>query len=447
MRAKQALRNAVAALTVFSLLAQPALADVLSLADAVQLGIARSPELGQAQSRVRAAEAGRDGAEREWLPRIEASAAYGWRHLENEARIVTGLSAIRSRPFYATISVNQPLLDFGRRYFATRAQDGRREAATWDAEATGEYAAYLISRAYLQVRAQQIIVEAAEENYNFHRDLVADVSEAVDKGVLTIAERQQGNERLQGAKLALDQARADFGTARAELALLLGTNDFTLQMPPDPSAAMPATLDKAIAVAQTSDPRLHSAEARLKSAKAGTARAITEIAPQIGFQGSYRNGRDFEGYRGTTRDLEILIVARWTIFDGGITSARVREARAGEDEARFAYGQADRESELAVRKSWIAIETWQDRLKLQQERLRTARDLRVSYVEQFGIGRRSLLDLLAAQSAVYSATTDAVVAQHGLWLAQYGLLGQIGQLRSFLGVNTMRIDPKIYGPR
>jgi adhesin transport system outer membrane protein len=443
----QTWRISVGVVTGLALLAGPALADPLSLAEAVDLGLARSPELGQSQARVNAAEASKDAATREWLPKIEATGVYGWRHLENDARISIGLSAEKTRPFYATISVNQPLFDFGRRYFAAKAQERRQHSAEWDEQAAAEYAAYIVARAYLQVRAQLIIVENAQDNLSFHRNLVADVNEAVDKGVLTIAEKQQANERLQGAILAVDQARADLATARSELALLLGTNDFDLQLPPDPAPTMPASLDEAMAVAQTNDPRLHSAEWRFRSARSGTARAITEYAPQVGLQGTVRTGRDFEGYRGTTRDYEMLIIARWTLFDGGITSARIREARAGEDEARFVLGQAERESELAIRKSWIAIDNWKDRLSLQNERLRTARDLRVSYVEQFGIGRRSLLDLLDAQNAVFNASTETVVAQHGLWLAQYGLFAQMGRLRSFLGVETHKLDPKMYGPR
>ena len=447
MQFRRKARIMISAAAALALTAGPALADAISLTDAVNMGIARSPEIGQAQARVRAAEAGRDQAERQWMPQIEATGAYGWRHLENAPRINLGLSAVKTRPFYATISVNQSVWDFGRRQFGAKAQEGRMMAAGWDEQATGEYAAYAIARAYLQVRVQQMIVEGAQDNLSFHRDLYADVGEAVDRGVLTIAEKQQANERLQGAILALDQAQAELATARSELSLLLGVSEFELLVPPDPEAKLPSTLEEALAIARINDPRLRSAEARVRSAQAGAGRAIADFAPQIGLQGTVRAGRDFEGYRGTTKDYELLLVARWTLFDGGINSARVREAKAGVDEARFALAQADRESELAIRKSWIAINDWKERLKVQRERLKVARDLRVSYVEQFGIGRRSLLDLLAAQSAVFSAASDVNVAQHGLWLAQYGLLGQMGGLRDFLGARERKLNPKMYGPR
>lgn len=440
-------RGGAGLLAGLALLAQPLVAQPLTLGEAVDLGLSRSPEVGQAQARIRAAEGGEAEARGAMLPQIEVTGAYGARHLENDARVRLGLSAERTKPLYATVSANQPLLDFGRRWFALRAQQKRKDAAKWDAEATGEYAAYQIARAYLQARAQQIIVESAEDNLTFLKGLGADIDEAVAKGVLTIAEKQQASERLQGAVLALDQSRGDLATARAELALLLGTNDFDLKMPPDPERIMPVTLAEALAVTETNDPRLLSADARFRSARSATSRATAEYAPQVGLQGSIRYGRDFEGYRGITRDYELLMVARWTLFDGGITSARVRQARAGEEEARFAYGQAERDSELAIQKSWIAIEGWRERLATQQERLKTARDLRVSYVEQFGIGRRSLLDLLDSQNAVYSASTDAVVAQHGLWLAEYGLFAQMGRLRSFLGADTPVLNPKMYGPR
>lgn len=447
MRIRSALRYASSLVVAMSLVVTPASAEPLGLGDAVSRGLARSPELGQAQARSRAAEAGKDQAEREWLPKVDASAVYGWRHLENDARILTGISAEKTRPFYATIGVNQPVWDFGRRKFAARSQAGRVKSAAWDEQAAGEFGAYAIARAYLQVLAQQEVVKAAEANLVFHRDLAADVKEGVDKGAMSISEFHQASERLQIARLSLDQAKAELKMAGSELALLLGDDEVAVQVAPDPSATMPPSLDEALRLAAANDPRLHSAEAKLQSAQSNSSRVRTEYLPTVGLQGSIRTGRDFEGYRGTTRDYELLVITRWTLFDGGVTSAKVREADAMQDEARFALGEAERESSLAVRKSWIAIDNWRDRLAIQQERLSVARAVLDSYSAQFGIGRRSLLDLLDAQSAVFNASAEVSTAKHGLLLAQYGLLAQMGKLRSYLGVKDARIDPTLYGPK
>ncbi|MFM5954828.1 MAG: TolC family outer membrane protein [Novosphingobium sp.] len=440
-------RGATAVLAAASLIAGPALGDTLKLDQAVRQGLAQSPELGQAQARIGQAEAGRDQARRQWLPNVDVTGAAGLRHLENDARVQLGLSSIDEKPLYATIGLDQPLWDFGRRGNSVKVQNARLASAQWDEQQASESVTYAIARAYLQVVVQLSILEAAKENLAFHTDLAADVSEGVDKGAMSISEKQQATERLESARINLVQANADLATANAELALLIGIAQVDVTTPPDPSRIVPPSLEEAIAVAEVNDPRVRSAEEKLRAAGFNASKARSEYWPQIGLQGSIRAGKDFEGYRGTTRDYEGLVVMRWNIFNGGITAAKVREADRGSDEARFGLAQAQRDSELGVRKAWIGLENWRAKSAIQQERLNVARGVRESYRAQFGIGRRSLLDLLDAQNSVYNATVESQVANTGLLLAQYGLLAQMGRLRSFLGVEKPVIDPTMYGPK
>ena len=441
------IRGTISALTISALLATPALAEPLTIDQALTRGLERSPELGQAQSRVGAAEAVRDQVQREWFPTVTLDAAVGVRHLENDARVNLGLSALDERPLYATISVNQPVWDFGRRANESRVQKARLSSAGQEELIAGEVAAYTIARAYLQVLVQQRIVTASEDNLAFHLALAADVGEGVEKGAMSISERQQAQERAQGARIALDQAVADLGTAKAELALLVGLDSIEVSDPSDPSAALPATLDAAMAIAARNDPRLHSVSDQLDAAQWTAKRARTERLPTISLQGRFSQGKDFEGYRGTTQDSQVLLSMRWNLFDGGVTSARIREADRKTDEALFALAQARRDSELQVRKAWIGIQSWRSKLENQQARLKLAGEVRETYRAQFGIGRRSLLDLLDAQNAVYGASVDAEVARAGLLLSQYALLTQLGQLRSYFGIGKTTVDPRAFGPR
>ena len=447
MKFSRAISTVAGLLVSSALVVQPALAETLSLAQAVERGIVRSPELGQAQARREGAEAVRDQATRSWYPSVDVTAAGGLRHLENDARVRLGLSAIDERPLYATITVQQPVLDFGRRGNGIRSGKARVAAAEWNERFAAELSALSIAQAYLQVFIQRQVAVAADANLGFHRDLVTDVDEGVQKGALSISELQQAKERQQSAQVAADQARSELAVAEAELALLVGTSDVDVTTPPDPAAAMPATLDAALAIAQSGDPRLRGAEQMWKSAQFTANRARGEYWPSVGLQGSVKAGSDFEGYRGTTRDYEVLVILRWTPFNGGVTAARVREADSGAKDAGFSYVQAQRESELAVRKAWIGMENWRAKAATQQQRLEVARGLLDSYRAQFGIGRRSLLDVLDAQNAVFNAAVEADIAKAGLLLAQYGLLAQLGQLTGFLGAGRPTVDPGLYGPR
>lgn len=447
MKRLAALRTASGLVATVALLTTPALGDPLTLAQAQYLALKRSPELGQAQARTGAAEAVKDQAKRDLLPKITVDAAAGWRHLTNDTRVNLGLSAVNEQPLYATIGLDQPIWDFGRRGDEIKAQKENLSAARNEEQSTGESVAFTVARTYLQTMVQERILAAAESNLAFHEALTADVAEGVSRGAMSISERQQAEERLQSAKVILAQARSDMITAREELALHIGSADFDLSMPPDPAGTVPASLDEAMAAAAADDPRLHAMQDKLEAAGWSAERTRAERWPTVGMRGTARAGEDFEGYRGETREYELLFALRWPLFDGGVAAAKVRQAEHLEDQARFALAGAQRDSELQVRKSWIVLQTWRSKFAEQQTRLAVASQVLESYRAQFGIGRRSLLDLLDAQNAVYGATVDTEVARFGTLLAEYGMLAQLNRLRAHFGIGETRVDPRMYGPR
>lgn len=426
-------------LPIAALAAGPAAAEPMTLPQAVEAGLRRSPELGQSQARTDAAKAGRDAARREWLPKVTLDAAAGLRHLSNDARINVGLSAIDEKPLYASVNVDQPLLDFGRRSNETKSRDAKFVAAQKDELGVAEQASLDISRSYLQVLLQERVVAAAQQNLAFHEALGADVREGVAKGALSISEQQQAAERLQTARVQMVGARTDLDAARDTLALLLGRSDVEVSQPEASMPLVPATETEAIDRASAADPAVQAAMARYEAARHDTGRARSERFPTVALQGAYRYGKDFEGYRGLTKDAQGLVTMRWAIFDGGVAAARVREAGAMENEAWFVLDAARRDSELKARTGWTRLQAMRDRLREQEERSAIASQVLESYKAQFGIGRRSLLDLLDAQAAVYNAQVEAELARAGALLSAYMLLAQSRQLTEALGVEPARV--------
>jgi outer membrane protein, adhesin transport system len=447
MARQGAFRPAIGALAAFAVLTTPALAEPLTLAQAQYIALKRSPELGHAQAKVGAAEAVKDQAKRERLPKLTLDTAAGWRHLENDARINLGFSAVNEKPLYATISLDQAIWDFGRIGNETRAQRANLSASRNEEQSAGETVAYNVARAYLQTMVQERILAAAEDNLAFHSDLSDDISEGVRRGAMSISERQQAQERLQSAKVLVAQARSDLVAARSELALLVGSDDFELSLPAAPAGSLPTSLDEAITVAVDNDPRLRAARDKLLAAGWTAQRIRSERWPTVGLRGSARAGQDFQGYRGETKEYEVLVAMRWPLFDGGITAARIRQGDYLEDQARFALAASSRDSELQVRKAWATLETWRAKFSEQQTRYAVSVLLLDSYRAQFGIGRRSLLDLLDAQGAVHSSTVDSEIARFGTLLAQYGMLAQVNRLRTHFGIGDTAVNPRIYGPQ
>jgi adhesin transport system outer membrane protein len=259
---------------------------------------------------------------------------------------------------------------------------------------------------------------------------------------MSISERQQADERRQQARVRLADAEKDAATARNLFIALVGREPTDLQDPPSAAAALAPTLDEAIAAAARSDPKVRGAQYDVETTQALVRRAKADGLPTIDAQGSARTGNDFDGFRGKTNDYSAMVSMRWKFFDGGVNAARVREAMGKAYEAAEALIQAQRESERGVRDDWEQLGAWRTKLAEQDVHAQIAKDVVYSYRAQFGIGRRSLLDVLDAQSAAFAAAGDRETARTSVTLSEYALLARENRLREFLGVTEKRA----YGP-
>ncbi len=442
MRAVGTTISTLALLLTTTGLSGQALAEPLSLQEAATIALSRSPELGQADARVMQGEAARDQARRDWFPKLTAEANAGFRRLENSARNNLGLSSLNEKPRYVGVSIDQPIWDMGRRSATISSQTARVSSLKEEREMAAEQSTFQVARAFVVVQLYNQLLENAKANMAFHDRLSADMREGVAQGAMSVSERQQADERRQQARVRLADAERDIATARNLFISLVGREPAELAPAPSAATALSPTLTEAIANAARSDPKVLAAQHDVASAQALIRRAKADGLPSIDAQGSARTGTDFDGFRGKTNDYSALVSMRWRFFDGGVNAARVREAMGRSYEAAEALIQAQRESERGVRDDWDQLGAWRTKLDDQTLRSQVAGDLLYSYRSQFGIGRRSLLDVLEAQSATFSAAGERETARVSVVLSEYSMLARENRLRAFLGL----LGKPAYGP-
>ncbi|MCT2401729.1 TolC family protein [Novosphingobium mangrovi (ex Huang et al. 2023)] len=424
----------------------PVFAEPLLLRQAVEIAARASPEVGQAKERRQAAEAVRDQARRAWFPQVNLEGTLGYRRLENDARVNLGLSALNEHPLYGSVNVTQPVYDMGRRHFETKAQTANAQALRESENFTEETTAYIVASAYLQVILQERLLDLAKENLAYHDHIAGEMSDGLKSGVMNISDLQQANERVQTARVRLADAETELGIARNAFSALVGSEPEDLELP-SASMALPPSLPDAIALVTEADPRIREARSRLASAEAALGRVRRERLPVADVRGSASVGKDFDGYRGQTRDYRVVFNVLWPIFDGGVDLAKIREAEHKAGAARYALDQVRRDSEREVRDAWQRHDNWMQRAAEQERRATIANDVLYSYEAQFKIGRRSLLDMLNAQSAKINALQSAETARIGTLISEYSVLVSMNRLRAALGVADRQGMGDVYGPQ
>lgn len=416
--------------------ASPALA--VDLRSAVQTALNSNPEIRQAVHNKEATWDELDQARGLWMPRVDLRLSAGLRKLRNPTRRAIGLDDELLKPVEGELVVDQLLLDSGGRQAEIRRQAARTDGAAARIEERSEFIALNVARNYIDYMLQQRLVAIAEDNATFHQRLATDLAEGVSRGSISIADQQQAEERLQAARARVTEARQDLDTAAIAFQTLTGLPIDSVVMPPDLSASMPASLAEAETVARANNPRVEEAIADLSAARELVRSAKSDAGPRLNAEGRARLGHDIDGFSGRTRDLQANLVARWTLFNGGIKEANIREQARRADEAHARLFQMQRQAEEDVRTSWSRLQN-QSRLVTELEtQSRVADDLLLSYREQFNVGRRSLLDVLDAQNTRQNVQAQAETARMAKLFAQYRVLAASNRLIEALGVAMPR---------
>ncbi|HEY2523607.1 MAG TPA: TolC family protein [Candidatus Binataceae bacterium] len=374
-----------AALAIAGLCA-PALAETLTLDQALQRALAFAPTITSASAQSDLSAAIAREARAPLYPTLSANSEYMQAPGYSIAVTNGGLST-------ALLSLNYTAFDFGRRLAAARAALYQSEADSFGVRAARTQIIFDTTVAYYDlVRAQEIEREYIADDERLKRYVT--VIKALRKSGRALANDElKVQTASNSAALARASAHYNVERAAALLGVLIGRPEA-----PDVSAAevngVPAWPGKDL----SRNPMLEAAQRSVASARSAVQAAERERYPTVklaltaGWQGinpphtfAHNGGASYDG------------LVSMPIFDGGVISAHVDEAR-----AKVAAAQAQvRQVELDLRKQLADAEPRYrqalDQLAMLSDAEPTAQDnFALTWARFLGGGNVTLLEVLDA---------------------------------------------------
>ena len=152
---------------------------------------------------------------------------------------------------------------------------------------------------------------------------------------------------------------------------------------------------------------------------------------------SVNNNQYFGSQQLDTRTGVIGLELAVPIYQGGLTSSRVREAVANQDKARFDLDNAQREAGLQASQAYLNVANGEAQVKaLEQARISTQAQLDSTKLG-LQVGVRTSLDVLNAQQQVLSAQRDLAAARYSVILSGLNLKAAVGALSA---AELMEVD-------
>ena len=332
--------------------------------------------------------------------------------------------------FATRLSLEQPLWTGGRIAGAIGAAEAGREAALAGGRRVRQQVIHQVVDAYSgAVVAEHFLAVARQalETARGHVELVADLREA---GLVVEADLLRARVRESELREMVIRAEAGRAVARAALALAMG-------LPAETSLTLPSGLgdppadDEALAdlerEALERRPDLKAITHQLEAATSMVRAARGGLWPTIGAGGVWEaNAEDAPGTDGT--NWTVMLTARFRLFDGGRTRARIRQAEADVREAGAALAARRDQVALEIRQAWHALRAARQRLVAAREAVRMAEESLRVMEDRYREGLIRLVELQDAETALTGARTRVVAARRDVLLGRAALDLAVGRL-------------------
>lgn len=368
------------------------------LLDAVEAALARSHALGGVRAEHEAALADVDEIKGKRWPQVDLGSQSRARQFGG------GVYSDHAANGGVNLQVTTPVFDWG---YLGKSIDSRQQTANAMGiriDAQSQRSAHEVVATLIELGKQRAVVQLSEQFASRMRELVAMLAEVVAADPGRSSELTQAKARLLQAETALDSARGQVADLQINLHKLLGEKSVALPggrewnlHPGD----LPTLLHEV-----SEHPQLQQSSAMVTAARLQAEAVRVSALPQLSWT---INKSTREDAWGREQPWQTALSVNWPLFRGGSVRAAERAALQRAEAGRQELEQQRRDLEFSVRTAHQDSLALLERAELYRALTQESEQIRLAFFEQwYHLGRRTLLDVLSAESEHYGNRVSEV---------------------------------------
>jgi len=401
----------------------------MTLDEAIQRALQRSPQMAQARQQLNNAGWSQRAALGAFLPSVSTNSAMSIRSA-NQLDPNTGeLVAGSADSYSAGINANLNIFD-GLSRWRERQGAGAEMDAAQASMVDQEYDVVLQTQtAFFQALRQDELVAVAQARVDQAGQSLELARTRANLRVATISDTLRARLELVNARQQLLQSEAAMRTARVNLGRRVGVEGPVLPVVPESLDPAPLSISEEdlLTEAVMQAPSVLAAEAQQASARASAQASRSSYFPSLSMSTGYNWNNQNASFAGGRTSWRWALSASLPIFNGFTREAQVARAseslRVAEVQARDARLGARAEATAALethRTAQLAIAIAQEAVALAQEDLRVVR-------ERYEQGVARIFDVVESQIALDQARVDLVGARFDYVIARAELEAIVGR--------------------
>lgn len=358
---------------------------------AVKAAAERSPKVQRAHAELAAADADIDEAKGQRYPQVDLGTTAGSKKFGSGSENSDGTSS------GINLNVVTPVYDWGRIRNTIESRRHLSSAATAAIDAELESSAFEVTNTLVELGKQRIIVDLSQQYVDRMGELVKMLAGivAVDKG--RSSELTQAKARLLQAQAARDSADTRAKDAEINLRKLVGERPIMIPRTKEWNIRM-VNLEHLLSMTED-HPVINQAKAQTESAEMQAKVVRSSSLPQLNWVVTKSTAEDALGRE---QPWETHLAVTWGAFRGGSTRASERAALQRAEASRQEVEQQRLDLEYRIRTANHEAKTFLERAELYRDLTVESDGIRVAFYEQwYHLGKRTLLDVLSAESDHY----------------------------------------------
>lgn len=406
-----------------------------TLNEAMQSALEVHPEIQAGVNARLAVEEQMKAAKGGYLPQVDLLAGYGREGTDNPStRNTYGHSYKTLNRGESSLRLQQMLFDG----FATSSEVGRQRATVnaraYELLGTSERTALTVAQVYLEVLKRQDMVRLATDNLRSHERIYDQISLRSERGVGRMADLDQAEARLAQARNNLITEQTNLADAQVNYYSVVGSDPSELSIPQGLPGRLPENLQAAREEMLANNPFLSSAESDVQASEQQYQAAKSTFYPRFDAELSQGVDSNIDGVPGHSNEWQAMLRMRYNLFAGGSNKADLQSKSYQVNQAMDIRNNALRVLLEDLGLAWNALENSRQQLPIAQQYVDYSSRVRDSYQKQFGLGERTLLDLLDSENELFTAARRLEEVRFTELFTQYRIKATMGSLLQSQGV-------------
>lgn len=413
--------------------------NMVAPVDTVITALEYSPRLQVLQHNQQAIGHERDRAKGGYYPKVDLSFGYGAEAHSDERTRREDIDHNFYERMEASLRLSQLLYDGKETSSRVGIEEAKLSSAGLRTFDNAEAIALDAIIAHMEVYRQRELVGLAERNIRDHQEILDMLEERQEGGAGSIADVDQTQARLSRAWASLAETQAGLQTAEANYQRFVGKLAGDVEFYNTPKDMIPQTLEEAVAQVHANNPKVMALGANVVEANQRVELSRSSFLPKVHAEVSTSYEDQVESLETYEHNNQAMLRMRWNLFNGGSDIADRKAATARKMQAA---SQRDDQRDIVIEETQI---TWADLQSARKQVVSFGDSVNFnqktldSYLKQFNVGQRTLLDVLDARNELFQSSGLLVTARVNEVVAVGRLLALAGKL-----TESLQVDKEAY---